>query len=962
MKTSSSLFKKNVYAVSTALLLAVGMSAAQSAKAQSNPNITVEDDGSVFIDRNGFDIYTGPLQNNSNIPLPEEIIMNPEEEEAVPVVEDQLSPNTLNLQVDTESINRQFQQVIDDRPIPSSFEIQNDSLQFQSRFEVNYSPGNHDFGEGIEVNVYGPDGTLRSSEKVFIRGDRVERFNGQSLPTSDSIQVTYGPEERVELRVLTLRPEDGEITENESAIYPTVRGEFAVEDFPDGQNIDFNDGDYLEMVDGVGEAEILSERSQVVQGPVENVEVIRTPFVDVRVVDTVEREMVMSTEQFTEVDEERDYGEVEDPRTDPILLPHAIGIRTEDGEQLIYDQYSDTAQVRLGTEGGTITGQTAPLVEDPAAAPTLITGTANFDPFADENEAGLSVNVGVTQYLHSTHEQATGMLGNPIANPDPDGPRLVQPTGLFDNTRIVGYVEATPEEVMPGEPLSSVEGVFNLPEDRAVVITPADPSLVGPGEAAYTENVGGLIIERNDGTAEFVPQWTENGFESDPIRLEAGEAERVIYALVPQQPGQSLELGESYDLNAAGTLITEGGYEVISATQRPDNFVREMAEVYAVEDTLPGQNAVTEEFNGLRGLYQERPGGEVIPTVDETIPTMVDARVGNQLLTEDIVIPGEPGQLGYRSTTVAGGLYARGSLGLGIGNQEDVVTTTTSTFEADVATITNQFVTETYRTPGTEVETITTTQITETSQDIRQTGTANFDVAANGLLADLNVDVGNEEVIDQQSRVVEETVDRSTEIVLGEEILADREVVDTETDRIVRNAQLTDRQVEQDTDTYPNVSPLVGEVALGAILNYGNTPWTPAANTLRGEVFARDVVVGESDDGSDVGLRAEVVFHPFGEEQRPAYGYDDEGNLVPIFETEPLLDENGERQYKVLENVDGELVDIALNQFVYDENGDRIQETTGTGESSGPGIFIRLEEVLNDDDGTTLSGGLQYTF
>jgi hypothetical protein len=197
---------------------------------------------------------------------------------------------------------------------------------------------------------------------------------------------------------------------------------------------------------------------------------------------------------------------------------------------------------------------------------------------------------------------------------------------------------------------------------------------------------------------------------------------------------------------------------------------------------------------------------------------------------------------------------------------------------------------------------------------------------------------------------------------MGEEVLAERDVEMEVIATNVMNTQLVDRQVERDTDTYQNVSPLVGELALGAILNYGNTPWTPAANTVRGEVFARSTVLGESDDGGDVGLRAEVVFHPFGEEQRPAYGYNEEGELVPIYATEPLLDEEGDRQTETLENVDGELVEVPLSEFVYDEEGDRIQAMTGTGNPNGPGVFVRLEEVFDDDDGTTLSGGLQFTF
>jgi hypothetical protein len=554
------------------------------------------------------------------------------------------------------------------------------------------------------------------------------------------------------------------------------------------------------------------------------------------------------------------------------------------------------------------------------------------------------------------------MLGNPITNPDPDGPRLVQPTGLLHTTRIVGYVAGTPDEVIPGVPLASVAGVYELPSDRAVVIAPADPSAVGRGDAAYTDNVGGLIIEWSDGTAEFVPQWNRDGYVTDPIRLAAGEAHRVIYALVPQQAGQALQLDQTYALDVSGKVIAEGGFQVISATQYLENFSQELAEVYTVEDTLPQPNAITEEFNGIRDRYRERVQGELVYTVDHTDPVGADARVGNVLSTEDEVIEGEPGQFGYRETTVAGGLYVRGSLTLGLGNQEDVITTTTSTFETDVETITETTIANTFQTARTQVDTITTTRVTETSEEFRQTGTASFDVTPAGLIDNVNVTLFDEEILGTQTRIVSETRDASTATVLGDEFLAGAEVVDVDSHNVVRGTRLVDRHVERDTDTYPNFSPLLGEVAFGGILNFGNTPWTPAANTVRGEVFARGIVLGQSDEGGDVGLRAELVFNPFGEEQRDAYGYDADGNLVPLYRTEPLLDENGEQVYEAFEDVNGEMIDIALNQFVYDENGDRIQDTVGTGQSLGPAVFVRLEEVLSDDEGPTLAGGLQFTF
>lgn len=971
MKKFAPISTKTAYTLSTVFLLSLGVNAFQSASAQVNSKPVISDDGSFHIDQNAFDIFSGDLHNESNIPLPDGPVTNPQERVAQPVIDHQLAPNSINIQVDKDNLlndqlqpqlQQQLQQQVTDYSL-QNVDVQPASLQFQTRFDVQQSVGHHGYGEGIEVNVYDSEGTLRSSQKVFVRGGNVQEFNGQPLPQADFIEVTYGLEDRVELRVLNLRPDgEGGATEHESAIYPDVNGGFAVEDLQNGGDLDFNDGEYLEIPSGLGETQVVSQGQRVVDN-VEPIEVETALPPNVRVATNVVTFVEDGTLQTIEVDEDRDYGEVETPTTDSDLLPHATGVSTPDGEQLIYNQYSDAARIRLGTDGATVTGQFAPLNENPAAAPTLLTGTATVDPFADDNEAGLTVSVGVTQFLHSTHADATDMLGNPIVNPDPDGPRLVRPTGLINNTRIVGYVPDSPGETIPGEQLSSIAGIFDLPQDRAVIIASSDPALVGRGDSAYTDNVGGLIIEWNDGRAEFIPQWNRTGFVERSLTLEAGQARQVIYALVAQQEGQALQLDQAYALSASndGYFIADGGFRVISALHHPENFTLEMAEVYAVEDTLPGRNAATEEFNGIRGLYAETVGGELVSTVDNDNPSAADARVGNQLATEDVELPGEEGQMGYHSTTVAGGLYVRGSLTLGLGNQRDVITRTTSTFNTPVETITEQTTIDTFHTPQSLVETFSGDTVMRVTETLQQTGTAAFDVSSTGLLNNLNVNLGAPETVGEEIELISvEPQLLGSEILIGDEFLFNSAVQNDVTE-IHGESTLVDRQVEIDTDTYPNFSPLLGEIALGSILNFGNTPWTPAANTLRGELFGRGVVLGQGSD-SDIGLRAELIFNPFGEEQRPAYSYDSEGNLVALYKTEPLLDESGEAQYQTLEDANGEIIEVAVNQFVYDENGDRIQETVGTGQALGPGIFLRLEEILTDDDGPTVAGGLQFTF
>lgn len=341
-------------------------------------------------------------------------------------------------------------------------------------------------------------------------------------------------------------------------------------------------------------------------------------------------------------------------------------------------------------------------------------------------------------------------------------------------------------------------------------------------------------------------------------------------------------------------------------------------------------------------------------------PASADARIGNALSTEEQVISGDPGQTGYYVTNRAGGLYVRGSLTLGLGNQEDVVTTTSSTYESQVETRTVTTMTDLYLTPRTQLDRYTTTTTNTTITDIQREGEATFDVGTDGLISNVEI-VLDPAQTSQYETTTDQTVLDGSVIVHNREVLASR-TIDIDRAIIPWQPILINRQVETGTDTYPNLSPLLGELALGAVLNFGNTPWTPAANTLRTELFVRGTTIGQCHDQDDAGLRAEIVFHPFGEEQRPAYEYDISGNLVPIFQTEPVRDRNQSVMHELVETVDGELIQVPVNQFVYDDNGERIPETVGTGRTPGPGIFLTLEELLTDDDGPTVVGGLQLMF
>ncbi|MEM9265523.1 MAG: hypothetical protein AAGA46_08370 [Cyanobacteria bacterium P01_F01_bin.13] len=928
------------------LLLAIGgLGLGKEAHAQTA--IRDSATGAVHVDHNTFDIDTGPLENRSHIPLPADFIGETHEGVAQPVIHDKLSPNSVEITPDVEFLDHSLNQLLGQDADDITHTLQLDSLQLTTRFNLRHQAGAHEFGEGIQVTVFGPDGAVQSRESVFVSGSGVTIGpNGQPLPAQAEINVTYGVHETVELRVLNLQADGA--APRESGIYFSQNGEFVVEDLPNGGDLDFNDGGYVQSFSGQGLVQTLTEHSnisyetQVVETPLE-------PLLREDVIEAVEVvEHVEQIETVTEID--RDWGQIELPETGATRLGHARAAQTETDQWLVYDRYSGAAQVRLGSDGVGLTGQLPPLVNNPQASPTLLTGNVIFDPTADDNEAGLTLTLGITQFLHPTHQLARDVFGNAIAHSE--GPTLLEPAGLLTNRQFVGYVPPQPGEAVLGSPLTSVDGIFEIPTEQAITIAPPDPQRVGPGNAAYTNNVGGLLLEAGAGNLEFVPQWTASGYAQEPISLEPGQVQRIMYALVPQ-PSQPLQLGQHYRVldGTDGYRLADGDLRVIAADRQPQNFVQENVEIYAVEDTLPGRNAVTEVFNGIPGLYAEVIGGERLPTLDVTLPGEADARVGNSLSPVDWISP-KPGQRAYAQTTMAAGIYLGGWFTTGIGNQRDTITLATSTVEQSTNEIRTQRTVNTFATPVAQLDSL----LVETTEMIAELGTASFDINGQGELTNVNFIEG-----DIQDRTVSHVVvEHTRQLQHGEEFLLSS-LSDETVQLSVPQLTLLDQEFSTEKDSYPNVAPLRGELTLGGVLNFGNTPWSPAANILRTELFAREIIIGRGNN-SEAGWRAELVFHPFGEEQRDAFQYDPSGNVVPVYQTEPILDADGRQRVETLTGDNGTVVDVLVNQFVLDEAGDPIAQTTGTGRPNGPGLYLRVEDLFSNDDGVVFAGGIQFDF
>ncbi|MEO1068854.1 MAG: hypothetical protein AAFW95_07000, partial [Cyanobacteria bacterium J06638_6] len=135
--------------------------------------------------------------------------------------------------------------------------------------------------------------------------------------------------------------------------------------------------------------------------------------------------------------------------------------------------------------------------------------------------------------------------------------------------------------------------------------------------------------------------------------------------------------------------------------------------------------------------------------------------------------------------------------------------------------------------------------------------------------------------------------------------------------------------------------------------------WTPAANTLRAELFTQGLAVGTGNGGS-TGWRIETVINPFGEEHRPAYSIDPAGNVTALYQTEPLLDEFGDPVIALIADASGGSLPIVTHRFVTDESDDRIPLAVGTGRAIGPGIYFRLEGGFSGQTSPSVVGGLKF--
>ncbi|NJL49346.1 MAG: hypothetical protein HC929_20240 [Leptolyngbyaceae cyanobacterium SM2_5_2] len=97
------------------------------------------------------------------------------------------------------------------------------------------------------------------------------------------------------------------------------------------------------------------------------------------------------------------------------------------------------------------------------------------------------------------------------------------------------------------------------------------------------------------------------------------------------------------------------------------------------------------------------------------------------------------------------------------------------------------------------------------------------------------------------------------------------------------------------------------------------------------------------------------------EAQRPAYGFDLAGNPTPLYQTRPLVDEQGNPVYAMIADASGQSLQVVNYEFVYDDAGQRLPQTVGTGRALGPGgLRAGSSNCLTAKNGPTVVGGLKF--
>jgi hypothetical protein len=570
----------------------------------------------------------------------------------------------------------------------------------------------------------------------------------------------------------------------------------------------------------------------------------------------------------------------------------------------------DRSQQQLSVgSGGTINFSGSQLLNTDGTN-VFATYDAYLNPNARTGETAFSVGAGV-KVTSPTQTEARDIDGNLIKTQA--GQQLYRPTAL--GAREV-WRDFVPDQVIPAQRIENSNGVYKIQPNSTAVIDKPNPSQSGRDQSAYTQNVGGVIV-RNGDSVSFVPMWNADGHLQQSTTVNAGNnGAEIVQALVPEQPGQDLQLGKQYPV----TKNPDGSYSVgqdnkqfsvIAADTHPENFkATTNPDVFAVEDTLANQPNASKNsiFNGVPGTYYDPISGNMINTNDGN-----DATTIANVNTPEKIIPGQDGYL-----QVTGGVTVGASLNasLNVGQVENIKTTRTDTY------LNQNNQEKTYR----DSTTVNGTLRTEQSGSITTTTVDTFNATEQTVLnpdGSLSTNVVDPKKVNSVSNsatdlgpAITSTVDQSiftSSELIDEQNTSQRTLIDS----VIR----TDRETEL---------AVVGELKAGAFvqLTLKGTPGTPAADTLAIEAY----VATRTDGTGGVGATAELVLNPFGSKTKP--GVDAHGN--PLYKTKPVLNADGTQKYMT---VGGK--PAAVNEFDLDQNGNRIPLRIETGESKGPQVYVR---------------------
>jgi hypothetical protein len=926
--------------------------------AERAPSVKVDPDGQFSIENGAFSINSGKDPNQSQIPATGTPIEQTSLQEGKRQTEAQgtLAPRSVELSISPMRVQEGLQNVLPGATIDPS------SLRSQADFELKTATGKADYAQRLTAFVVDKDGNKKGEPIVLTtRGDKVTSDGSPSpLPTAAKGSLEFGATDKVVVVAQNIRENGGKPFDS-GIFVVTDEGKFvrlSVEDLKKGGDFDLNDALTNNGFQALGRAVITRTTQEKIEEPFSQVTDKPTEQV---ATSSSTKARVESTQYQTQT-VETTRGRLAPTDIELERLTFAQGVRVNGNGILAgVQKFRPGSTIEVTTDQKIKASfQTRPRSDTPG----LFTTTVTAKPTAAPGEPLLQITAGGTKYLNPTHRTVTDASGAPARDPNNPKDVLRVPTGIGgDPTRVRGYVPSVPEKVTPGVALTPVNGIITIPQGQGAVIQPPKVGEVGRGNSWYENNVGGYLAVSPDGSkTTFHPQWNKGGFEKKPISFAPDEVSKVIYALVPQQPGLNLEIGKTYSVTPTsnGYEISDpkGGskpFKIIAADKLPENFTPETSTIFAVEDTFPKNLGINNAFGLVQSAHRQIPGGPLISTKDNQNPQGADARVAVNAATPPTVIPAVSGQDPYLSPkTSVGAFFVSAGISTKIGFVPVETQGTTSNFQT-----TNTYqdsIESTEITLG--VDRTTTPGVTSKTSTTNSTEQVKFAVNNKGELTDVKTSPISSSTIVTSASALKPQDGTTTFIATGPS---------TTTDKVISSelTSLTTELISQDVTTKKSqalaIAPGTARGELGYVHNIGgNTPWTDAANTISAGIYGQTVVIGSPDSRQgEAGFFLKGLVNLGPEERAQAFRYN-EGTktMEPLYKTKPVLGQDGNPLRERISLKNGTVRDVYIEEFERDPKGNLIPLELGTGNAKGPALTFHVEQPFNG--GLRFKGGLQF--